>query len=76
MHAATCEFLLTCHEFILHTLVAESALVVGLEETAYTVDEVDSYQLVCVGVLSGDVDGREISLSYCTTSGTACKYNL
>ena len=49
---------------------------VGLEETAYTVDEVDSYQLVCVGVLSGDVDGREISLSYSTTSGTACKYNL
>ncbi|CAI8052154.1 Sodium/calcium exchanger 2 [Geodia barretti] len=53
----------------------ESALVVGLEETAYTVDEVDSYQLVCVGVLSGDVDGREISLSYSTTSGTASSGN-
>ena len=53
-------------------VLLESALVVGLEETAYTVDEVDSYQLVCVGVLSGDVDGREIMLSYSTTSGTAC----
>ena len=74
MHAATCELvmnLVTCHEIILHA--PESALVVGLEETAYTVDEVDSYQLVCVAVLSGDVDGREISLSYSTTGGTACK---
>ena len=35
-------------------------------------DEIDSYQLVCVGVLSGDVSGREIMLSYSTASGTAC----
>ena len=46
----------------------------GFEETAYDVDEVDSYQLVCVGVLSGDLDGREVMLSYSTTSGTACKF--
>ena len=57
----------------MHLSLTESDLVVGLEETAYTVDEVDSYQLVCIGVLSGDVDGREITLSYSTTSGTACK---
>ena len=44
----------------------------GLEKTAYTVDEIGSYQLVCVGVLSGDVNGREMMLSYSTTSGTAC----
>ena len=45
---------------------------VGLERRDYRVDEIDSYQLVCVGVLSGDVDGREIMLSYSTASGTAC----
>ena len=34
-------------------------------------DEVDDVQLVCIGVLSGDVDGREIILRYSTSSGTA-----
>ena len=50
----------------------ESALVVGFQQTAYTIDEVDGYQLVCIQVLSGDVDGREIMLDYSTSSGTAC----
>ena len=51
--------------------LVDSALVVGFEQTAYTIDEVDGYQLVCIDVLSGDVDGREIVLDYSTTSGTA-----
>ena len=50
----------------------DSELVVGFENTAYDVDEIDGYQLACVAVLSGDLDGREVRLSYSTTSGTAC----
>jgi hypothetical protein len=53
----------------------ESAIVVGFEETAYIVYEVDGYQLVYIDVLSGNVDGREIRLYYCTTSGTASSGN-
>ena len=56
--------------------LAETALRVGLEQTAYTVDEVDSFQLVCIDVLSGDVDGREIILDYSTSSGTASMFLL
>ena len=55
---------------------AETALRVGLEHTAYTVDEVDGFQLVCIDVLSGDVDGREITLDYSTSSGTASTFML
>ena len=57
----------------IHFYVSDSALVVGFEQTAYTVDEVDDYQLVCIVVLSGDVDGREIILDYTTSSGTASR---
>ena len=59
-----------------HHNVAETALRVGLEETAYTVDEVDGFQLVCIDVLSGDVDGREITLNYFTRSGSASTFLL
>lgn len=48
-------------------------MTVGLQQTAYTVTEVDDYQLVCFEVLSGDVDGRELVFSYSTVSGTASK---
>jgi hypothetical protein len=44
---------------------------IGMQQTAYTVGEVDNYQLVCLGVLSGDIDGREIVITYTTGSGTA-----
>lgn len=44
---------------------------IGLQQTAYTVGEVDDYQLVCLEVLSGDIDGREIIINYLTASGTA-----
>ena len=53
--------------------LTDSALVVGFEQSSYRVDEVDSYQMVCIEVLSGDVDGREIVLDYSTASGTASK---
>ena len=42
-----------------------------MEQTEYTVGEVDDYQLVCLGVLSGDIDSREIVFDYTTASGTA-----
>lgn len=48
-------------------------MTVGLQQTAYTVTEVDDYQLVCFEVLSGDVDGRELVFDYSTASGTASK---
>ena len=40
-------------------------------QTEYTVGEIDDYQLVCFGVLSGDIDSREIVFDYTTSSGTA-----
>ena len=46
----------------------------GLEHTAYTVDEVDGFQLVCIDVLSGDIDGRDIILHYSTSSGSASMF--
>ena len=46
-------------------------MTVGFEQSAYTVDEVDSYQLACFAVLSGDIAGRELAFDYTTTSGTA-----
>lgn len=42
-----------------------------MQQTAYTVGEVDDYQLACFEVLSGDIDGREIVIDYSTASGTA-----
>ena len=42
--------------------------------------EVDGFQVVCIDVLSGDVDGREITLDYFTSSGSAsmnfCDYTI
>ena len=48
----------------------------GLQQTAYTVGEVDGYQLVCFEVLAGDIDGREIVINFSTASGTASKLTL
>ena len=48
---------------------------VGFEQTAYLVGEVDGFQLVCIDVLSGELDGREIELDYSTTSGSASKFH-
>ena len=42
-----------------------------MQQTSYTVGEVDDYQLVCFEVLSGDIDGREIVIHYSTASATA-----
>ena len=51
------------------------SVTVGMQQTAYTVGEVDDYQLVCFKVLSGDLDNHEIVFDYTTTSGTACEHN-
>ena len=55
---------------------AALSVTIGLEESEYTVGEVDDYQLVCFGVLSGDIDNREIIFDYSTTPGTACKITV
>ena len=47
------------------------SVTIGMMQTEYTVGEVDGYQLVCFGVLSGDIDNREIVFTYSTSSGTA-----
>ena len=44
---------------------------IGMMQTEYTVGEIDGHQLVCFGVLSGDIDNREIVFDYTTSSGTA-----
>ena len=47
---------------------------IGLQQTSYAVDEVDGTVAVCMKVISGDVDGRNIVINYATSSGTAnCK---
>ena len=43
----------------------------GLQQTLYEIGEVDGYQLVCLEVLCGDIDNREIVLGYSTASGSA-----
>ena len=52
---------------------AAYSVTIGLQQTTYTVSEVDQHQLVCLEVLSGDVDGREFVINYATSSGTAGK---
>lgn len=52
-------------------ILAAYSVRVGIQQTDYTVDEVDSYQLVCVGVSSGQIAGRELIFHYSTASGTA-----
>lgn len=52
------------------------SVTVGMQRTAYTVGEVDELLVVCIAVLSGDIDGREIVIQYSTTSGTASKAHL
>ena len=47
------------------------SVTVGMQQTAYTVGEVDGYQLVCFELVSGDLAGRELTFDYSTTSGTA-----
>ena len=49
------------------------SVVIGLQQTAYTVTEADEQQLVCFEVLSGHVNGREFVIDYDTISGTASK---
>ena len=57
----------------LHTALP---VTVGIQQTAYTIGEVDEYQLVCFEVLSGDLDSREIIFDYTTSSGTASKKRI
>ena len=44
---------------------------IGLQQTIYSVNETDGYQVVCAEIQSGDIDERTIEISYSTTSGTA-----
>ena len=42
-----------------------------MQQTAYSVDEVDGTLAVCVEILSGEAKGRNITIDYSTSSGTA-----
>ena len=58
--------------FVIYScFTAAYPVTVGMQQTDYTVDEVAGYQLVCVGVLSGEIAGRELTFQYSTASGTA-----
>ena len=52
-------------------LFSAYSVTVGVQQTAYTVGEVDGYQLVCFELVSGDLARRELTFDYSTTSGTA-----
>lgn len=45
--------------------------VIGIRQTMYSVRETDSYAAVCIEILSGDANGRNITISYSTSNGTA-----
>ena len=49
------------------------SVTIGLQQTAYTVTEIDEQQLVCFEVLSGYITGSDIVIDYATISGTASK---
>lgn len=65
------EFDRGAHPITILNIVAAYSVTVGLQQTAYTITEVDGYQLVCLEVLSGNVEGRELVFDYTTSSGTA-----
>ena len=59
------------HQHLNFSVITALPVTIGMQQTAYTVGEVDDYQLACFEVLSGDIDGREIVIDYSTASGTA-----
>ena len=71
----TFQIIISCNHNIFYHPTA-LPVTIGIQQTAYTVTEVDDYQLVCFEVLSGDIDGREIVIDYSTASGTASMYML
>ena len=46
-------------------------MTIGLQKTSYSVYETDKYQVVCAEILSGDIAGRSIDISYTTEGDTA-----
>lgn len=46
-------------------------VIVGLQQTMYSVRESDGVQLVCTRVKSGSVAGRTIAIHYETADGVA-----
>lgn len=58
----------------MYDILAALSVTVGIQQTTYTIGEIDDYQLVCIEVLSGDIDGREIVFDYSTASGSASKH--
>ena len=48
-----------------------TSVTIGLQKTSYSVYETDEYQVVCAEVLSGDIAGRSIDISYITEGDTA-----
>ena len=66
-----CAGLVNAHVILNNTPIAAHPVTIGLQQTSYTVDEVDGTLALCMEVISGDVDGRSIVINYVTSSGTA-----
>ena len=49
----------------------DAPITVGLQSSYYSADEDSGDLEVCVEIISGEVDGRTISLSYETIDGSA-----
>ena len=50
---------------------ADAPITVGLQRSYYSAEENSGQLQVCVEIVSGEVDGRAISLSYETINGLA-----
>ena len=76
------QMMTVCSNSTLYTVIAAlkynlppcstaTSVTIGLQKTSYSVYETDEYQVVCAEVLSGDIAGRSIDISYITESDTA-----
>ena len=52
-------------------VIDDTAVTVGLESGYYSVIENDGVVQVCLGVISGVLNGRTVSLDYLTINGSA-----
>ena len=57
--------------YIVLNIPTDTSVTIGLQQSYYSVREDGGFLQVCVEILSGDTEGRTISLDYTTVDGTA-----
>ena len=55
----------------MYALITATDVTIGLSQPMYSVQEEDSFALVCTAVISGSTAGRSIDINYQTTDGDA-----